>query len=36
MDGVISAVMNQPRLEEFLGLALRYFWRDYIRMPIPM
>ena len=25
MDGVINAVMSQPRLEEFLGLALRYF-----------
>ena len=36
MDVAISAVMNQPKLEEFLGLALQYFWRVYIHMPIPM
>jgi hypothetical protein len=36
MDGAISVVMNQPRLEEFLGLALQYFWRVYVHMPIPM
>jgi hypothetical protein len=29
MDSVV-------RLEEFLGLVLQYFWRDYIHMPIPM